>query len=105
MSDLLYKKFVALYINKHRVRGFSRAGGKWYPAEEESCSCCSSIRSPSHGYPYSLYKHCQSRKHIKEWLIKQGVVSSQDLPLLINREDALGRVAKEVLSGGVSVHI
>lgn len=39
-------------------------GGRWYPSREETCSCCSSIRSPSRAYQYSLMVHCRTCEHI-----------------------------------------
>lgn len=48
----------------HPVGEFDTAG-RWYPDEdEERCSCCSKIASPSRVWPYSLIKHCRTRPHI-----------------------------------------
>ena len=37
---------------------------RWYPSDEEECSCCSNIRRPSAAFPYSLLSHCKTRKHV-----------------------------------------
>lgn len=39
-------------------------GGRWYPSQDEEQPCCSSIRSPSRAFPYSLMQHCRSIGHI-----------------------------------------
>lgn len=36
----------------------------WYPSEKETCECCSSIRTPSRKYPWSLMVHCRTMKHV-----------------------------------------
>lgn len=38
--------------------------GKWYPSVEEYASCCKHVREPSRAYPYSLMRHCRTKKHI-----------------------------------------
>jgi hypothetical protein len=37
---------------------------RFYPSEEERCSCCDGIRQPSARWPYSLMKHCRTVPHI-----------------------------------------
>jgi hypothetical protein len=37
---------------------------RWYPSAEERCDCCSSVRSPSAAWPFSLIKHCRSVEHV-----------------------------------------
>lgn len=37
---------------------------RFYPDENEKCSCCSYIRSPSARFPYSYMTHCRSYHHI-----------------------------------------
>jgi hypothetical protein len=39
-------------------------GGRWYPAETETCDCCRGIRSPSRAWPYSLMTHCRTAEHV-----------------------------------------
>jgi hypothetical protein len=39
-------------------------GGRWYPSDEEECSCCLHIRQPSRRWPLSLNKHCRSMAHV-----------------------------------------
>jgi len=38
--------------------------GRWYPDEDERCSCCAGIREPSRSHPYSLMVHCRSKQHV-----------------------------------------
>lgn len=47
-----------------RPEGRTDKGGRWFPAASEGCSCCSSIRTPSRSWPWSLYKHCHSIGHV-----------------------------------------
>jgi len=44
---------------------------RWYPNEEEDCSCCIGIRSPSAAWPFTLLKHCDTEKHQKEKIRKK----------------------------------
>jgi len=37
---------------------------RWYPAEHEKQECCSYIRSPSAGWPFSLLVHCRTAEHV-----------------------------------------
>jgi hypothetical protein len=100
--DKLYDKFIKVYAEYHRPVGRSGKGGKWLPVEDEHCTCCDSIRTPSHAYPWSLLKHCQTKVHIKQYLFKKGIRSAEDIPLLINDGGSLGKAANAVL---LSVHI
>jgi hypothetical protein len=40
--------------------------GRWFPSEAEENWCCSGIRPPSRGFPYSMLTHCRSAFHIAE---------------------------------------
>jgi len=44
---------------------------RWYPDDNEKCSCCDKIRSPSVAYPYSLLLHCRTKVHITNLLKKR----------------------------------
>jgi len=44
---------------------FDRAG-RWHPSAAEWRDCCSSVRSPTRAWPYSLMKHCRSAEHVAE---------------------------------------
>ena len=48
----------------HPNGSFDKAG-RWDPDETEFQDCCRYIRKPSRTYPYSLLKHCRSKKHIR----------------------------------------
>lgn len=39
--------------------------GRWYPSENWEASCCNTVRYPSRRWPYSLLKHCITKKHIE----------------------------------------
>lgn len=45
-------------------QGTLTSGRKWYPEEGEEQECCHHIRRPSANWPWSLYRHCLSTKHI-----------------------------------------
>lgn len=38
--------------------------GRFYPSLEEYQDCCTSIRTPSKNWPYSLMVHCRTAEHI-----------------------------------------
>lgn len=46
-------------------------GGRWYPSKIEKASCCENVRSPSRQWPWSLWEHCRTQKHVRtrltEW--------------------------------------
>ena len=42
------------------------SGGRWYPDESEHRWCCSHIRQPSRGWPWSLMLHCRTAEHVAE---------------------------------------
>lgn len=93
----LFNLFLRKIKEKYRPDGKTDNGGRWFPSESESCSCCENVRSPSRAYPWSLYKHCHSIKHIKNVLSIRKVESIEDLPLLIEDNDYIGEIAKEIL--------
>ncbi len=49
--------------NSDPVGSFDRQG-RFYLGEEEVCSCCSAIRTPSKAYPYSELTHARTKKHV-----------------------------------------
>jgi hypothetical protein len=98
------------YYKTYRPDGRSDNGGRWYPSDTEKCSCCDNIRSPSHAYPWSLYKHCYSMKHIKKVIIeKQKKLSSflpeaitmtrDTAPLYLNTDSDLLKFVRDTLLG------
>lgn len=50
---------------RHPAGKFDK-GGRWYPGEDEECSCCRGVRSPSRAYPYSLMVHCRTIGHVAQ---------------------------------------
>jgi hypothetical protein len=57
--------------------------GRWYPKEPKDC--CKSIREPSRAYPYSLWTHCKSNRHI---LVYLDIKDEGDLPKLLGHTDS-----------------
>lgn len=45
-------------------RGSTDNADRWYPDKDERHGCCSHIRSPSGRWPWSLYRHAYSAKHV-----------------------------------------
>lgn len=37
---------------------------KWYPSDNEWCSCCRSVHEPTRAFPYSLMQHCRTMAHV-----------------------------------------
>ena len=37
---------------------------RFWPADDERCACCDSIRSPSRAYPWSYMTHCRTAEHV-----------------------------------------
>jgi hypothetical protein len=38
--------------------------GRWYPTPQERRACCDAVRPPSRTWPYSLYSHCCTVRHV-----------------------------------------
>ena len=101
-------KIVVEYCSQNYVPlGKSDSGGRWYPDEEEIYDCCKGIRSPSRSYPWSLYKHCKSKKHITNWVLKTkdntvitGLRMTRDTaPLYLDTVDPLLAYVRDHLLG------
>jgi len=108
MSDSPIMKFVLDYYQGGRVRpvGKNDKGGRWYPSDTERASCCSSVRQPSRTWPFSLYKHCCTRKHIRQRILEEQPsdierqalsMTLEDAPLHVNDTGLLLHVAKKLL--------
>jgi hypothetical protein len=99
-SKVLFNRFVSLYSKVYQPLGKYDKGGRWYPEDEEREECCEYVRSPSRSFPYSLLKHCRSQKHVKNVLRSvYGVEGIRDLPKLINKDDMMGKIARDVMLG------
>ena len=61
------EKFILNIAGQHCQSGDYQAG-KWYPNSISKASCCESIRSPTNNWPSSFWRHCQTTKHVKQWL-------------------------------------
>lgn len=106
MPDSIALKATVEYCTEHRrPAGKNDSGGRWYPDEIEKASCCSGIRSPSRSYPWSFYKHCHSRKHVRQLIIESPseeqriaiAMTVEDAPLRVNGTGLLLHVAKKLL--------
>lgn len=74
----------------HPAGTFDKAG-RWYPAAEETCSCCDAVREPSRAYPYSYMVHCRTSKHIEQLFnLPAGSIRAE-----INRRDREQRQAEQ----------
>jgi hypothetical protein len=62
------EKVIIKFFSGRYPDGKKDNGGRWYPDDSETCSCCSGIRSPSRSFPWSYWRHCRSLKHIKTLL-------------------------------------
>jgi hypothetical protein len=93
-------KFTVKYVQEHyNPTGHKDNGGRWYPDNDEKCMCCNNIRSPSRAYPWSLWKHCKSKKHVTNWVSKQILtnlvykeamaMTQETAALYVNTEDNL----------------
>jgi hypothetical protein len=74
------KVVLKFWAKMHKPSGKTDSGSRWSPSDEEQCSCCGSIRSPSRAYPWSLLKHCHSKKHIKNLIQENPTHLSKDTP-------------------------
>lgn len=94
----------------HQPGGQSDSGGRWYPSSIEKCDCCNSIRTPSRSYPWSMFKHCCSKKHIKNLILKAPTHLSENIPtalamtketapLYINTDSELLKYMRDVILG------
>jgi hypothetical protein len=96
-------------IHPHAPTGKNDSGGRWYPSDQERCSCCKDIRSPSRDYPWSLFKHCCSLKHIKNLILENQAyftdapealkMTKESAPLYINSESNLLVYVRDELLG------
>ena len=77
----------------HPEGSFDRQS-RWYPDEQrEEAMCCNAIREPSRNWPYSLIKHCRSKKHLKhlaaESLIKAAIIYIENMELARRELDVI----------------
>jgi hypothetical protein len=57
-------EYLGLKYFGYHPDGRTDKGGRWYPAMTERNICCDSVRKPTRSYPWSLWKHCHSLKHV-----------------------------------------
>jgi hypothetical protein len=62
--DSAYYEWVALNNHEAYPSGKSDNGGRWYPDPLERRACCAQIREPSRAWPWSLWHHCHTAKHV-----------------------------------------
>jgi hypothetical protein len=85
--------------------GQSDKGSRWYPSDCERASCCSSIREPSRAFPWSYYKHCMTKKHIRQRLLEYPLdyevtalaMTMETAPLYMNDTGLLLYVCKKLM--------
>jgi len=63
---------------------------RWTPDKySEEAICCYSIRTPSASWPFSLIKHCRSKKHLKhlasETLVKAAIIKIETMENIQDR--------------------
>lgn len=94
----------AIEYLRRKVGGYHPQGrldkGKWHPLADEKQTCCSSIRSPSLTYPWTLYIHCFSLKHVcnmhKANITEvKYILSKKGLPNLLASNDPVVRTYLE----------
>jgi hypothetical protein len=87
---------VDYYKYRTPVAGKKDKGGRWYPSEEERCSCCNTIREPSRAFPWGLWKHCQTKKHVRNFVIeKKAKEENVKTALNMTPDEALEYIADE----------
>ena len=91
------EKAIAKFFSDRYPDGKKDSGGRWYPDDFEKCSCCSSIRSPSRSYPWSLWHHCRSAKHIKSLIHEQPLTLDSEIEtaLKMTQNNAPGYINSE----------
>lgn len=94
------------YHENYSPDGKRDKAGRWYPTELEKQECCKNIRSPSRNFPNSYYKHCCTKKHIKNVVLnnlsendkKALNMTREEAPLFINDNSVLLKtIAKNIL--------
>lgn len=77
------EKALVNYFKNRYPDGKKDKGSRWYPDESERCSCCASIRSPSRSFPWSLWHHCKSIKHLKNLLHENPSTLDKDVKIAL----------------------
>jgi hypothetical protein len=62
--DIAYYEWWELNHNGAKPSGETDYFGRWYPDPLERRACCSQIRDPSRAWPWSLWQHCHTAKHV-----------------------------------------
>jgi len=62
--DQAAREYIARRDRRKHPLGHFDGGGRWYPSEDETRSCCATIRAPSRRWPYSLMLHCRTIRHV-----------------------------------------
>lgn len=44
--------------------------GLWFPSPFERCECCDRIKQPTKNRPLTILKHCRTRKHVDNLVLK-----------------------------------
>lgn len=99
------KIVVQIFKEGYRPSGQTDKGGRWYPDEDEKASCCEKVRYPSRSFPWSLWKHCHTAKHIRTLIQERPSPTEKEAltmtvkkaPLYLNDPTYLKEVAKKLL--------
>lgn len=59
-----FKIWVDRQTRKAHPDGTFDSAKRWEPSPAEHCICCSSIRTPTRAWPFSLNKHCRGIEHV-----------------------------------------
>lgn len=92
--DKKYRERVLKVLIEMDGKPIGKKGSKHFEPHEdvEEASCCSGIRRPSNAWPFSLYKHCMTKKHKRTRILEKPVSYEsvvldstwEDLPLLVS---------------------
>jgi hypothetical protein len=82
---------------RRRGTGQSRPDGTWdnanryYPSDTERETCCTAIRTPSRAFPYSLWRHAHSHRHVAAKFGTSASELRRAASLLIRRDELTAR--------------
>ena len=81
-------------------QGRADSGGRWFPSDPERCPDCSHVYQPSRSYPWTIFKHCFTLKHVAanhQVDAKEVRRITKNLPLLIGLHPKLDECIEKEL--------
>jgi hypothetical protein len=51
-------------LGRSAPSGRTDHGGRWHPSDDERAACCALVRTPTRSFPWSLYTHCFTLRHM-----------------------------------------